>query len=303
MADEPKKDGKEEIQSILSDLDSILTGMEGAKPPAPAPPPPTLPPPPPAEPVKAAEPPKPVEPPKPATPPPTEGGMKIELPPRSAVPPAPAPKTETPKPAAPKASDAKPPLEINLSGGPEIPVSAPKPAPAAPPPPPPPQKAAEQPKPAPAVPAPAPAPAAPAPAAAAPAGGFEEPPEKTPKEQIRRVAVLFTGSCAEQKQAFATFLSQSARTISKKPLFLRWVFAQEISATTTPAALSEKIRASKAVVVFGVVEGWPQAKVDEFSDLLTGAGLQFRVVSPADVQKKSMAVDIIVDMMLLPGES
>jgi hypothetical protein len=310
MADEPKEQ-PEDIQGILSDLDAILTGIGGAD--EAAPPPPAAPP---AKPVEAAKPvelPKPVEPAKPveaklelpkppepaAAPAPAAEAMKIDLPPRAGFIPPPAKKAEPPKPAEPpkaveppkpaeppKAAEPPKPVEPPKAAEPPKPVETPKPVEAA--------KPVEAPKPA------APAPAAASPAAAAPA---EEIPPNTPKEQIRRVAYVYTFPCAEARAGFAAYLSQAARTISKKPIFLRSVMSAELSASSDPAAVFEKARDAKAVAVLAVVEGWPPAKIEGLSEACARGGLMFRTVAPADVQKKSTAVDVIVDMMLLGGEA
>ncbi|MDD5303958.1 MAG: hypothetical protein PHS14_12730 [Elusimicrobia bacterium] len=314
MTDEPKKDHPEDIESILSDLDAILTDMGGVAPAEPAPEeppkappkieapravaPPPPPPPPAPKPVdipKPAEPPKPVEAVKPAEPP---KPASIELAPRDGMIKPPEKKPEPPKPA-PKLPEQK---GIELSAGPSIPMPA-----AAPPPPPP--SPAPAPKPA-ATPAAAPVPAAPPAPTAAPAPApvvastkIEELPADTPREQIRRVAYIHTASCFEVRTAFAAFLSQAARTISKKPLFLREVLSHEVGAASDPNAVVQKSLQAKAVAILAVVEGWPPAKVDEMSEACSRANLLFRAVAPADAQKKSTAVDVIVDMMLLPGES
>ena len=65
----------------------------------------------------------------------------------------------------------------------------------------------------------------------------------------------------------------------------------------------EKARDAKAVAVLAVVDGWPPAKVEGLSEARARGGILFRAVAPADVQKKSTAVDVIVDMMLLGGEA
>ncbi len=130
-----------------------------------------------------------------------------------------------------------------------------------------------------------------------------EVPANTPKEQIRRVAYAYTAACGEAKLTFAAFLSQAARTISKKPLFLREVLAVEVGAASDANAVVQKALQAKATSVLAVVEGWPPAKIDELSDACARANLLFRSVASADAQKKSTAVDIIVDMILLPGEA
>ena len=128
-------------------------------------------------------------------------------------------------------------------------------------------------------------------------------PAGTPKDQIRRVAYIHTASCVEAKDSFAAFLSSAARTISKKPLFLREVLSLEVANASDPNAVLEKARQAKAVAVLAVTDGWSQAKSDELSEACARAGVLFRGVPPGDVQKKATAVDVIVDMMLLPGES
>lgn len=123
-----------------------------------------------------------------------------------------------------------------------------------------------------------------------------------PVAQIRRVAYIHTFACAEARAGLAAFLSQAARTISKKPLFLRQVMTLEVGAQSDPEAVFQKAREAKAVAVLAVVEGLPAAKVDALSEACSRGGLLFRSVPPGDVQKKSTAVDVIVDMMLLSGE-
>ncbi len=127
-------------------------------------------------------------------------------------------------------------------------------------------------------------------------------PVTTPKEQIRRVAFLYTFACAEPRRNFAVFLSQVAKTVSKKPLYLREVMSVEVAGASDPDALYEEAVRQKVVAILAIVEGWPPQRVDAMAELCSRAGLLFRSISPGDVQKKSAAVDVIVDMMLLPGE-
>lgn len=134
-----------------------------------------------------------------------------------------------------------------------------------------------------------------------PIGGVEVP-ANTPKEQIRRVAFIYTFACAEPRRNFAVFLAQVAKTVSKKPLYLREVMSVEVAGASDPDALYEEAVRQKVVAILAIVEGWPPQRVDALSELCSRAGLLFRSVSPGDVQKKSAAVDVIVDMMLLPGE-
>jgi hypothetical protein len=93
-----------------------------------------------------------------------------------------------------------------------------------------------------------------------------------------------------------------AKTVSKKPLYLREVMSAEVAGASDPDALYEEAARLKVVAVLAIVEGWPPQRVDAMAEACSRAGILFRSVSPGDVQKKSAAVDIIVDMMLLPGE-
>ena len=293
MADEPKKEHPEEIESILSDLDAILSDSGGdaliapvaAEPPKAAPPAPKpvdIP-----KPVEAAKPveaPKPVEPPKPvAAPRPVEAVKSVEIPmpvelpkpveapkppsielaPRDGMIKPPEKKPEPPKPAPKLPAQSG----IELSAGPSIPMPpAPVAAPTAPKPPPPvveapkaPPAVVEAPKPPPVV-APIPAPKAPpavidSPKANQPLPGKPDDfPADAPKEQIRRVAYIYTASCAEVKTAFGVFLSQAAKTISKRPLFIREVLSHEVGAAADPNAVLQKALQMKAAAILAVVE-------------------------------------------------
>ena len=290
MTDESKKDQPEDIQSILSDLDAILTDTGGSGPVLnPAPPfPPSSPPPA-----------KPVAPPVSVTPPPAPSPLTVTPPPAAPQPPpvAPAPVAVPEIELAPRDGIIKPsvtqPPPTMISEPPKAvePPAAVEPAkpvaPPAPVEPPKPETPAEPPK------------------AAQPAkpGVVEELPVNTPKDQIRRVVYIYTFSCLEAKNGFAAFLSQAARTISKKPLFLREVLSHEVANASDPNAILEKAKLIKAVAILAVVDGWPSTKIDDLSDACARAGVLFRAVAPADTQKKSTAVDVIVDMMLLPGEA
>jgi hypothetical protein len=192
------------------------------------------------------------------------------------------------------------------------PAAPPKPAAAPPPPPPAPApapKAVEPPKPAP-VPAPAPPPAKPAAAPVSAAPGLRPAaplgedglPDKTPKAQIRRVAYLYLDKFDKERDLFAAFLMTTAQTVSKKPLFLRKVLFQPVGNETDVTALTARVMETKAVAVMGIVDGLSEAKLKDVTDALGNAGLMFRVIPPGEVQKRAVAVDIIVDMMLLSSE-
>ena len=281
MAEE--KDDEKEIQDILSDLDAILSGLNS-----------------PAE----AEPPAPAPKPEPAVP-----VLVPKLPPASVAPPAPKPNAEPP--AAVLAAAKTEELKIELGSRPifKVPPES-KPAPAAPKPP------AFQTKPPMEIPAPAPAtPAvselelAAASSLGTAAGAAQEGSEgsfviseKVPKDQIRRVGVVYTPNYVKEKGQFLSSLEKAGETVSKKQLYLRKVSETIVEPTINARLFAEKMKSLGVVAVVGVLEGFPEPKARELAEALDEGGLMFRVVAAADVQKRSLAVDIIVDMMLLGHE-
>ena len=74
------------------------------------------------------------------------------------------------------------------------------------------------------------------------------------------------------------------------------------TASSDPNAVLQKALQVKASAILAIVEDWSPSKADDLSEACSRANVLFRAVLPADAQKKSTAVDIIVDMMLLPGE-
>jgi len=117
------------------------------------------------------------------------------------------------------------------------------------------------------------------------------------------VAFLYAPQWAQEKDVLIAFLDQVAATLSKKPLYLRNVLVQEVGADLEAKALADKLRGVRAVAVLAVLEGLPEAKLRELAEAFSEAGVMFRSVPPSEAQKKSLAVDIIVDAMLLPPET
>lgn len=344
MSQEPAEPDKE-VEAILSDLDSILSGL-GPGAPAPADPapqpaqtvslPPPLPmfsasPPPPVQAAPLPPPPLPifsVPAPAPAPPPPPPPVVEAPRPaPIVAEPPRPAPVVEPPKPAPapppppPPAPAAQPPKPAPLP-----PVEPPRPAPApvaqaAPPPPPPPvalppelpnieikvvtgqpaPKPAEPPKP-----APAPEPVKPnagaRPSAPPPVSidGIEAAiPEGTAKDQIRSVAFFFEPTQAPKMKAFIAFLDTVALKVSKKPMYLRRPLIRSVVGADDPMALLDEARKAGTVGVVAILPGITEAWQRELDETFGGEGFFLRVFTNEDTTKRSVAVDLLVDLMLL----
>ena len=147
------------------------------------------------------------------------------------------------------------------------------------------------------------APAAPAPAAASGKRYADTITDATPKEQIRRVALVYTDKTGEACDLFVSFLDQSALTISKKPLFLRKVAVAVYVVADDANAVAKTIKGAGAVAVLALLDGLAEVKVKELDEACLAEGLSFRLIENAEVQKRSVAVDIMVDFMLLAGDA
>lgn len=303
-----------DIQVILADLDAILSGTAPAEglnsspatpPPAAAKPPPLIPapvinPPPSAAAEPASSIPAPVAKPPPAvqTPPSTQADvpeskpsreLKIELSPRVAPVPSTSKPTLPTKPAGTPpqtVSSYKPPLEIDPGGAtpaaaaPPVPASG-KVVPAA---------------------AAAPVPTPPATPAANPEEPGEPIPENIPKTQIRRVAVLFGAGERSKCRELIHFLDSMALHFTKKPMYLRKCLVLELIAQESPQAIYERIKASGAVGVVGILSHESEAGLRSLEGPLSAASLFFRWIPAEDIAKRSAAVDLLVDVTLLSPE-
>ena len=127
-------------------------------------------------------------------------------------------------------------------------------------------------------------------------------PADAPKEQIRRLSIVHAARHAEKIDLFVSFLDQSALTVSKKAFFLRKVHGGVVAPDSDINALVARAKALGVVAMMAIVEGLPDNKTRELADACAGAGLTVRIVAPDEVQKRSVAIDIMVDLMLLPGE-
>jgi hypothetical protein len=128
-------------------------------------------------------------------------------------------------------------------------------------------------------------------------------PDEISKSQIRRVAFLYLKKYEAQRDAFLKLLGEAAQTVPRKPLFLRAVLYQPLTEACEAGELRRRLSAVKAVAAIGFVHDLPEVKQRELKDTLSGRGFMYRAVSPSDAGRKSVAIDIMVDMMLLPPES
>jgi hypothetical protein len=126
---------------------------------------------------------------------------------------------------------------------------------------------------------------------------------KFAKGQVRRVAFLYLPQYLAQRDSLAALLDQTAETVPKKPLGLRRALQQEVSEASDSKQILAKVLEAKAVAALGILEGLSEAKQHELGEAFAGAGVMFRSVAPSDVGKRSVAIDIVVDVMLLPPEA
>ena len=127
-------------------------------------------------------------------------------------------------------------------------------------------------------------------------------PEKLGKDQIRRLAYFYLGKYRAERDAMARLLDSTAQTMSKKPLFLRRVLYQEVAEESDALELRARAVAAKAVTVLAIIEGLSEAKSRALASAFSGAGPSLRVVAPADSNKKTVTIDIVVDVMLRASE-
>jgi hypothetical protein len=128
-------------------------------------------------------------------------------------------------------------------------------------------------------------------------------PDRAGKDQIRRVAFLYLGKFAAVRDALAQSLDHTAQTVPKKPLYLRRVLYQAITEDCDGREVLSRVLQAKAAAVLGITEGLADRKLRQLSEIFSGAGIMFRSVAPLDAGKKSLAIDIVVDVMLLPPEA
>lgn len=151
--------------------------------------------------------------------------------------------------------------------------------------------------------APGPGPAAPSSEEAAPESAPGDIPEGTAKSQIRRVVLLYSPGLDAEKDSFSSFLAEVALGVGKKPVYLRKVIIRELAADADMKALAEEAVREQAVAVLAVLKGLPGPKLQELEEALSAANISLRAAEPEEVQKRSLAVDIIVDIMMSPSES
>ncbi len=255
-----------EVEQILADLDSILSGIEREVPaeaPSEAPPPA----------FQALGP-------SVAVPAPEIPGPSAAVPPTEAPGPSePAPVAEAPEPVAepvvsPVVEPASPPSAVQAA--PVVEAEPPSPAPVA-----------EQ--------APPAVEAPPPPAQAAPAS--EAAAKAKPVENVRRIGFLHAFKHAKAAAETLKLLSQVSQKSSKKPLLIEDAFTMALE-SIEPSDLVGEARARQAVAVL-VLRDEGDERASRIVESLEGAGFYAKGMTPETALKRSTIVDLVVDLMLL----
>ncbi|MFH1725500.1 MAG: hypothetical protein ABII00_12895 [Elusimicrobiota bacterium] len=158
--------------------------------------------------------------------------------------------------------------------------------------------------------APEPAAAAPEPAAVAPAAPAKkgprgvstdpEPiPDKTPAEQIRRIAFLYDPGHETVYVKFSQFLSEVAAKVSKKPLYLHKAVVAGLTRAMDTQELLGHFKKTGAVGVFLLVEGVNKAQILDIEKTCEDEDIFFAQIAPEEVDKRTRAIDLVVDLMLM----
>jgi len=121
-----------------------------------------------------------------------------------------------------------------------------------------------------------------------------------PPEQIRAMAIYYSAGEKKAFDDFVTFFSDMAQKVSKKPLYVDVVMASEWSSGLDAKTALDKAKAAGAVAVLCLFN--PSDLEAAGGDLEQAASKQdyfLRVVPLADAMKRSAAVDLVVDLMLV----
>ena len=94
----------------------------------------------------------------------------------------------------------------------------------------------------------------------------------------------------------------AALGMGKKPVYLRKVLYETVTAETDIKKLGEKAIGLQAVAVLGLVEGVDGEKVSEWEKTLKEVGLVFRTAEVDDIKNHAALLDILIDLMLLTHE-
>jgi hypothetical protein len=122
---------------------------------------------------------------------------------------------------------------------------------------------------------------------------------KIPKDQIRRIAFLYAAGQKEACAAFEKFLKTVALKVSKKPLQVRNQATLEVPAGASTAAVLEAVKASGAAGALALFSGMPEAQAREIEEAFAKEDFFLRAVVPDQLQKRTFAMDMTFEIMLL----
>jgi hypothetical protein len=134
------------------------------------------------------------------------------------------------------------------------------------------------------------------------AGEIPQIPDEAPKDQIRRVAFLYATGQRQSFVDFIRFVDSLALHFSKKPLYLRKVYAAEIVPDNDLGQVAEKIKAAGAVGVVGVLPGIMESKVKALEAGLSTGNISYYWLTSEEAFKRPVVLGLVVELMLLSTE-
>ena len=120
-----------------------------------------------------------------------------------------------------------------------------------------------------------------------------------PKEQVRSFAFLYAPGQQDACAAFAVFLRNVALKVSKKPLDVRTVLAQEVQPGAGAPAILEAVKSSGAVGSILWLSGMPEVQAQDIEHAFSKEEIFLRSVAPEKAQKRAFAMDMLFEIMLL----
>lgn len=124
-------------------------------------------------------------------------------------------------------------------------------------------------------------------------------PDKTPKEQIRRLAFLAANGRREPLDKFAKFLTGVAATVSKRPIFIHKAALIICAPSANASEILEPVQKSGAAGLIILLEGFPAPLIEQLEKVCEANDIFLCKLASEDAAKRTAAIDIVVDLMLI----
>ena len=124
-------------------------------------------------------------------------------------------------------------------------------------------------------------------------------PEKTPKDQIRRIAYLYSSSQREAIEKLIHFIGTVSGGVSKKPLYLHRSVVATVTPTTKAPALLEHLKKTNTAGVIAILEGLSEDQKRDLESLCDDEDIYFKNFTVGDIGSRTAAIEILLELMLL----